>query len=181
MVGTEGTVGVGEDSVWAVTENDTLTRINANSGEVEAKISLPDDGASVVVDFGSAWVTSTFKDELYRVDPKTNAVAATIPLNRYPRFIASGAGSIWVLNQGDGTVQRVDPNTNKVTATIKIGRSAIGGDIATGGGYVWVSMQGTPVAQINPKNNILAHKFSGGWGDAIRFGVTDLGFRRINS
>ena len=58
MYGREGSIGVGEGSVWVVTENDRiLERINAKSGSVEATIQLPSDGAGVLVDKGSVWVT----------------------------------------------------------------------------------------------------------------------------
>ncbi|MDG4885758.1 hypothetical protein [Mesorhizobium sp. WSM4887] len=45
-----------------------------------------------------------------------------------------------------------------------------------GGGYVWVSTPGTPVAQIDPKANTLVRKFKGNsFGDAIRHGAGSLG------
>jgi DNA-binding beta-propeller fold protein YncE len=101
------------------------------------------------------------KSELYQINPKTNAITSTIPLHRSPRFLASGEGSIWVLTRGDGTVQRIDGQTGKLTATIETGGAGTLGDIATGGGYVWVSLPGTPVAQIDPKTNMLIRKFTG--------------------
>ena len=43
------------------------------------------------------------------------------------------------MNQLDATVSHVDPKTNQVVATIPVGKGAIdGGDIAVGGGSVWV-------------------------------------------
>jgi streptogramin lyase len=170
--GSEGSIGVGEGAAWVVTEvgDRTLTRFNAESGAVEAKISLPSSSAGVTVDYGSVWVTGDEKSELYQINPKTNTITSTIPLHRSPRFLASGEGSVWVLTQGDGTVQRVDGQTGKLTATIETGAAGSGGDITTGGGYVWMSMPGMPVAQIDPKTNTLIRKFTGGFGfgDAIR-------------
>ena len=129
-----------------------------------------------MVDYGSVWVTGYEKSELYRIDPKTNIITSIIPLNQTPRFLASGEGSIWVLTQGDGTVQRIDGQTGKVTATIETRAAGGGGDIATGGGYVWMSMPGIPVAQIDPKTSTLIRKFVGGigFGDAIRYGAGSL-------
>jgi hypothetical protein len=68
------------------------------------------------------------------------------------------------------------PQTGKLTATIETGAAGIGGDITTGGGYVWMSMPGMPVAQIDPKTNTLIRKFTGGFGfgDAIRYGAGSL-------
>jgi DNA-binding beta-propeller fold protein YncE len=174
----EGSIGVGEGGVWVVTRagaDTKLTRFNPRSGAVDANIQMPALSAGVVVDFGSVWVTGYSNGELYRIDPKINAVVATIKLHSSPRFIASGEGSIWVLNQGDGSVQRIDGKTGELLATIETGLQGYGGDIACGGGYVWVSMPGTPVAQIDPKANTLVRKFKGGgFGDAIRFGAGSL-------
>ena len=55
------------------------------------------------------------------------------------------------------------------------GRSGSGGDIATGGGYVWVTLPITPLIQIDPKTDAVVALFKGaGWGDAIRFGGGSL-------
>jgi virginiamycin B lyase len=176
----EGSIGVGEGVIWVVTEEKDrryLTRFNAGTGVEEAKISLP-GGIGVVVDYGYVWVTDEKEGKLYRIDPRTNNIASATPLRGKPRFLTSGEGSIWVLIQSNGTVQRVDGRTGEVTATIETGRprgSSRGGDIATGGGYVWVTMPGMPVVQIDPGTNTLVRKFIGyGMGDAIRFGAGSL-------
>lgn len=179
ILSNEGSIGVGEGGVWVVTGKgvaDTrLTRFNPRSGAVEANIKMPALSAGVVVDFGSVWVTGYSNGELYRIDPKTNAVVSTTKLHSSPRFLASGEGSIWVLNQRDGSVQRIDGKTGEVLATIETGLSSNGGDIVCGGGYVWVSVPGTPVAQIDPKANMLVRKFKGSaFGDAIRYGAGSL-------
>src|SRR5215217_1727759 len=143
MLSSQGTIGVGEGAVWVVTAEDaekTLTRLNAESGAVEAKISLPSSGAGVTVAYGSIWVTSPANSELYRIDPKTNALVSTTKLRQTPKYLISGADSIWVLNRGDGTVQRVNGRTAEVTATIAPTKGATKGDLAYGGGYVWLSI-----------------------------------------
>ena len=66
------------------------------------------------------------------------------------------------VNQGDGTVQRVDGKSSKLLATIETGLSSgRGGDIVCGAGYVWISLPGTPVAQIDPRTNALCLHVSG--------------------
>ena len=129
-----------------------------------------------MVDFGSVWVTGSENGELYRIDPKSNAIVSTTRLHDKPRFIASGEGSIWVLNQGDGTVQRIDGRSGEVLATIETIGRLDGGDIVCGGGYVWISVPGTPVAQIDPRTNTLIRRFTGSglMGDAIRYGAGSL-------
>src|SRR5262249_40628832 len=162
IFGSEGSIGVGEGAVWLTTADDhdkTLVRYSAATGAEEARIALPGPGIGVVVDFGSVWVTGYQEGALYRIDPKTNAVVGTTKLHARPRFVASGENGIWVLNQGDGTVQRIDGSTGELLATIETGLSGNGGDIVCGGGYVWVTMPMTPVAQIDPKTNTLIRAF----------------------
>ncbi len=140
MAGSEGSIGIGEGAIWVVSEADgTLIRFNTSSGTQDATIVLPSGGAGVVVDYGSVWVTSDRANELYRIDPKTNTIVSVLALRRQPRFIASGEKSIWALNQGDGSVQRIDGETGRLVATIEAGFAGSGGDITTGGGYVWVT------------------------------------------
>jgi virginiamycin B lyase len=177
MYGREGSIGIGEGSVWAVTENDrVLERFDPHSGAVQAKISLPSAAADVLVDYGSAWVTATLIGELYRIDPATNAIADTIRLNSIPRAMTSGEGSVWVLNDGDATVQRIDGRSGGLLATIELGHvSSIWADVTSGGGYVWVTMPGMPLAQIDPERNELVRKFVGLHKIAfIRFGAGSL-------
>jgi virginiamycin B lyase len=53
---TEGSIAVGEGAIWVVSGEElenTLTRFNARSGLMEAKITLPSTSASMVFDFGS--------------------------------------------------------------------------------------------------------------------------------
>jgi virginiamycin B lyase len=178
MRDSEGSIGVGEGAIWVVTQDEDrkyLTRFSSSTGAEEARIPLPGSGIGVVVDYGSVWVTDEEGDKLYRIDPRTNAIASATPLRGKPRFVTSGEGSAWVLNQSDGTVQRVDGRTGEVRATIETGRPGGGGDIAAGGGYVWVTMPGMPVAQIDPRTDRLVRRFTGyGMGDAIRFGAGSL-------
>jgi streptogramin lyase len=179
MIASEGSIGVGEGAIWVFSEAEgKLIRFNAKSGIQEATIALPSSGAGVVVDYGSVWVTSYEGSELYRIDPKTNTIVSISPLHPSPRFIASGENSIWVLNQGDGTVQRIEGATGKLMATIEGGLAGGGGDITTGGGYVWVTTQQIPLAQIDPRTNSLVGKFKNyggnGIGDAIRYGAGSL-------
>ncbi|MER8819672.1 hypothetical protein NKH70_07570 [Mesorhizobium sp. M0991] len=115
---------------------------------------------------------------MYRVDPKTNQIVTTTALNPEPRFLTSGEGSIWVLNQGDGTVQRIDGKTGELLATIEADAAGKGGDIAAGGGFVWVSTILVPVIRIDPNTNSFSGKFKRPFGvylgDGIRYGDGSL-------
>jgi DNA-binding beta-propeller fold protein YncE len=174
MLASEGSIGVGAGSVWVVTDQEdhgVLTRFDAADGEVKAHIALPADGAGVEVAFGFVWVTAPLKDELYRIDPQTNSVTQEIALANQPRFLATDKDSVWVLNQG-GIVQRIDGQTGELKATINSGLVGGGGDIATGGGFVWATSRAVPLIQIDPHNNLVVARYRGfGMGDAVRYGA----------
>lgn len=160
IFGSQGSIGVGEGSVWVITfdnRDKTLTRYNAVSGSVEAKIVLPRPGKAVLFESGSVWVTAANQAELYRIDPKTNQLLAAIPINGRSRVLAGGAGSVWVACEGDGIVQRVDARSGQVIATIETGALDMesDGDIATGGGSVWFITRSSTIAQIDTETNAL--------------------------
>jgi virginiamycin B lyase len=177
----EGSIGVGYGSVWVVTglvsTEQKLTRYDAATGGQQAAIALPSGSSGVICDFGSVWVSGTLGDEIYRVDPRTNAIVATVQVHPSPRFLTSGEGSVWVVNQGDGTVQRIDGKSGKVVATIDAKAGGSGGDIAVGGGFVWVTTHLVPVIKIDPRTNTV-EKFKrppGVYlGDAIRYAASSL-------
>lgn len=181
MLYVEGSVGVGEGSVFVVTSDGgdkTLTRFNAATGAVEATTALPGVGGYVAVEYGSVWVTGPGSDELYRIDPKTNALVATLKLHDQAKLMCAADGSIWVLSQGDGMVDRIDGKTGTLVATIDSGiRSARGGDLTCGGGYVWAhsttinDIPALPVVQIDPATNTILRRYSGGrFGWDLRYG-----------
>ena len=165
----EGSIGVGEGSVW-VTDKQLLTRFNAASGAEEAKIELPGEGAGVAVAFGSVWITSPRKNALYRIDPKTNAVTQTAALESRPRFLTADQDSLWILDHG-GFVQAVNGKTGEVTATIETGPLGGGGDIDVGGGFIWATSHDIPLMRVDPQSKSLVAKFHNDEvGDALCFG-----------
>lgn len=88
-----------------------------------------------------------------------------------PRFATVGAGSLWVLSQSDGSVSRIDLRTNKVLAVIAVHVPGAGGEICYGGGFIWVTMSGTPVTRIDPlRNKVIDQYVNYPKADAIRYG-----------
>ena len=84
--GTEGSVGVGEGSVWITARGNVLTRFNATTGAEEATIKLPGEAPAAIVDNGFVWVTGFDRGELYKIDTRTNTVVQTIPLSSWATF-----------------------------------------------------------------------------------------------
>jgi YVTN family beta-propeller protein len=168
----EGAIAVVRDVVWYVGNEDghsnTLLETNARKAHM---LAVGADSAVVNAGFGSIWVTSSGDGKVYRVAPKRHKIIAQISVPASPRFTTIGEGSVWVLSQSDGSVSRIDPATNKVIANIAANVPGAGGDIAYGGGMIWVAASGTPVMRIDPKTNKVIDQYGNYKGaDAIRFG-----------
>jgi virginiamycin B lyase len=166
----EGGIGAGAGSIWLVTADGELTRINAATNRVTAAIPIPAGSFNPLFASGSVWVSSNRANTLVRVDPATNNVVSSTPIGPKPRFLAAGGGSIWVLNQGDGSVSRVDAATGKLLATIPAGIPGHGGEIAFGAGSVWATVIDFPLTQIDATTNRVVAQWRGPGGDSVRFG-----------
>jgi streptogramin lyase len=155
-------IGVGEGSVWAITgsvSNPVLRRYSAQTGAEQATIQLPSSNArGVVVDFGSIWIGGSSEVELYRIDPVTNQIIASIDLHSRPISLTSGEGSVWV-REVDGTVQRFDGSSGKLLATVATEADGKYGDIAVGGGSVWINSLKVALIQIDPHTNSQRSRF----------------------
>ena len=183
IFGGDGSIGVGEGSVWVITfedHNKTLTRYDALDGSEVTRIDLPRASNGVLVAYGSVWVTATSAPELYRIDPRTNTVAGVTATHGPSDDLASGAGSIWIPFESDGTVQRIDGRTGEVIATIPtgIGSAESGGDIAVGGGFVWVITRESTLARIDMASNLARGIFQPApgtlMGRRVRYGAGSL-------
>jgi streptogramin lyase len=76
-----------------------------------------------------------------------------------PRFLAVGEGAVWTLNQGNGSVSRIEPTTGRVSATIAARAVGEGGDIAAGGGWVWVRGSEVLLVRIDPRTNTVVQVY----------------------
>jgi virginiamycin B lyase len=176
----EGAIAVEKDTVWYT--GNFVGRVDGHSEHLFRLHDLTTDIMDVGVDsavvtagLGSIWVTSSGEGKVYRVAPNTLKVTAKITVPATPRFTTIGDGSVWVLSQSDGSVSRIDPRQNKVIATIAAGVPGAGGDIAYGGGYIWVAASGTPLTRIDPRSNRVLEQYGNYKGaDAIRFGFGSI-------
>ena len=140
----------------------------------------PSSDRGIVVDFGSIWVAGTRDAELYRIDPATNQIIAAIDLHSRPVVLVSGEGSVWV-RQVDGMIQRIDGNSGKLLATFATEAVGEGGDMAVGGGSVWINSRGVALMQIDPRTNSQRSRFDApagafmGWTIAYGGGSLWLG------
>jgi virginiamycin B lyase len=157
IMDSERSVGAGEGAVWIVAgaSSDVLLGIDPKTLKVAHRYEVPAGSAAVRAGLGGIWVTRPDNDELLHVDPSSGKVVATIAVGDGPRFLAVGEGGVWVMNQTDGTVSRVDPRTDTVTATIATSMQIYGGDMAVGGGSVWVRGGPELLFRIDPATNLV--------------------------
>ena len=59
-------------------------------------------------------------------------------------------------------------------AVIDAGIPGPGGDIASGGGSVWVTMHDVPLTRIDPETNKVVQQWVGPGGDSLRLGHGSL-------
>jgi ABC-type transport system substrate-binding protein len=133
-----------------VTNSDdrTVSRIDANTGDVVALIRTNAVGRGIAVGAGEVWVTDESTNRVAEVDPGTNHVTARKTVGNGPAGITYGAGDVWVANELDSNVSEIDPTTLSTRATIQVagGPSAL----AFGDGGLWVSVEfGQRVVRIN--------------------------------
>jgi len=178
--GREGAVAYADGALWipdnvSDSSSSSVVRLDLRSGAIQARVSTGKRSDVAVAGFGSVWVSSSAENTVTRIDPATNQVTATISVGRSPKFMAAGEGAVWVQNRYDGSVSRIDPASNREVARVLAWAPTLAGDLAAGGGAVWLSVNGMPVTRIDPKTNTVTHQYVGGDGvDAIRWGAGAL-------
>lgn len=148
----EGSVAAGEGGVWVVSTANELIKVDPVTNQVAGSWPLPSGAAAVRAGLGSLWVTISTADQVLRIDPADPTSQTPIDVGGYPRFLAVGEDAVWIMNQRDGSVTRVAADGSVVT-TIKVATRIQGGDIAVGGGSVWVQPGGELLIRIDPATN----------------------------
>jgi streptogramin lyase len=146
--------------VWLISVDHELVRVDPITNRADRDVwPLPDGAAAARAGLGSIWVTVTPTDSLLRISPADPKTSLAIKVGDGPRFLAIGEDAVWVMNQGAGSVSRVD-QTGAVVATIAVSDVPIrGGDIAVGGGSVWVRIEQDLVVRIDPATNAVTTRY----------------------
>jgi DNA-binding SARP family transcriptional activator/ABC-type transport system substrate-binding protein/streptogramin lyase len=155
-------VRFGAGSLWSVSSEGELVRLDPGSGVVVATIGLGVDPSGIAFGDRSVWVVGKHSPTLFRVDPSVNEIVDrfTLPMHGVETDltgeVAVGDGSVWVghgaYNPG-AWVERVDPDTGRVQRRFSI----LGGDVdhlAFGEGGLWVaSTPSGELRKIDPRTN----------------------------
>ncbi len=155
-------IAAGFDSVWVANQLDaTVSRIDLETGEVQARIPVGASPTGVAIAAGSVWVTNAGEGSVTRIDPKTDQ-KTPVGVGNGPASIVGSDEAVWVANASDGTVSRIEPD-NTVAATVEVGAGPAA--IALAGEDVWVASEfaGT-VSRIDPGSNGVAGSVDVGAG-----------------
>jgi YVTN family beta-propeller protein len=150
-------VAVGFDSVWFVSGNAKIARLDPDSMRATAPLLIAGTSPSgVAVDSTAVWVSNQGDNNVYEISPATNESIWAPSVSSGPTAIATGAGAVWVANGGSDSVTRIDP-VGRSTFTIRVGVQPTA--IAYGAGSVWVANgnDGT-VWRIDPSSNVAIKK-----------------------
>jgi YVTN family beta-propeller protein len=146
-------IALGEGAVWVANSLDnSVSRIDADTGKVVATIGVGGTPSGVAAGLGAIWVSNTTDRTVSRISPSSNTVVHPIPVGNGPRAIAVGADAVWVANGLDGTVSRIDPASDTVVATVGVGDGPSA--VAVNQGAVWAAseVRGT-VTRLDPETN----------------------------
>jgi sugar lactone lactonase YvrE len=151
-----GFIAVTDDSLWLTVPDLRIRaaphgfwRIDPETGEVEARLSIDRDPHPPLVYDGSIFVISFSQSTLTRIDPATNAMTV-VRVGNEPVMHAAGDGSIWIGHGLDKVVWRVNPDSLETQSWIRIGEPVRG--LAFGAGRIWVTTP-TSLHEIDPSTN----------------------------
>jgi DNA-binding SARP family transcriptional activator/ABC-type transport system substrate-binding protein len=162
------TIGVrfGAGSLWSVSSQGELNRIDPGTGGILATVGLGIvKPGGLAFGEGSVWVTDAYSPTLLRIDPDVDQVVDrfALPMNgvvgTLTGAVAVGAGSVWVGHGQENPgawLERLDSTTGRVQHRWKI----MGGDanhVAFGDGALWVGSEAAgELRKIDPGTNSLA-------------------------
>ena len=160
-----------DGSVWVVGAGGGVTRIDAVTDRILARIDVPGTGDYGQIAFGegSVWVTAPdlrgdgSRGNLVRIDPSKNEVVSTIHVGGPISGLGIGGGWVWVTRPevGPGTLFRIDPEMDRVVDDHPVGASP--GRPVYAGGYVWVPSTdaGSSNSKVDPGSGRVVDEVSG--------------------
>jgi ABC-type branched-subunit amino acid transport system substrate-binding protein/DNA-binding beta-propeller fold protein YncE/predicted Ser/Thr protein kinase len=164
-------IAVGAGAVWAINPDDTLSRIDPETGRLVATIDVGIAASTIAAGEEGVWFLSWENRSLMRLDPRTNRVTERIPLgSHFLSGIAVGGGSVWVTAQDEGLLWRVEPVPRPSTRTIDVGVGAT--YVAFGDGAAWTGnhLDGV-VSRVDPRTNSVTARVRVGAAQALGAGA----------
>jgi branched-chain amino acid transport system substrate-binding protein len=163
-------IAVGAGAVWATNPDGSVSRIDPETGRLEATIAKGTGAWTVAAGKEGVWFLGDFSG-VARIDPRTNRVARTIPIASGELIgVAVGAGAVWAADRFQGVVWRIDPGRPPTQRTIDVGVGV--GFVSFGERAVWAANYADGVvSRIDPGTNKVTARTSVGAPQAIAAGV----------
>lgn len=159
-------IAFGFGSLWAV-EGVGVTRIDAATNRVVARVEMPGSVGSLGVGRDAVWVVGRGRGfgpgsswDLARIDPETNRRTAEIELGEFvgANWVATTPGATWasVSSPDRYGLARIDSRTNRVLGLAPLSRTRFPflGRIAADDSSVWF-VSALTVGRIDPRTNRL--------------------------
>jgi streptogramin lyase len=154
--GDAGFLAFADGSVWVTVPDlehprdpHELWRIDPESGEVLARLSIDRDPHPPVTLDDVIFAASPTRNTVTRIDPATNHTMS-VRVGTEPVGLAEGSGSIWVAHDLDLSIWRLDPVSLRREARIDVGEPVHG--VAFGDGRLWATTR-TSLHEIDPATN----------------------------
>jgi branched-chain amino acid transport system substrate-binding protein len=145
-------LAVGAGSLWVINPDFTVSRMDAKTGDLVARVPVRAGGAIAAGPEG-VWFVGDRATSVTRIDPRTNRPGQTIEVGAsFLSDIALGAGSVWASAPDDGVVWRIEPRAQPLTRTISVGKGPATISFADGALWVGNVLDGT-VSRIDPATN----------------------------
>jgi len=134
------TVTAGGGSIWIVTLDRQIERLDERTGRVEQVIRVPAASLlSASFGAGSVWASDPVGRQVWRIDPgPERVVMRTIPVAGGVEDIVVAAGSVWVASGTAGIVAKINPESNAVVERIRLGHPPLA--LTSAGGRLFVSL-----------------------------------------
>lgn len=144
-------IATSEEAIWVTSEGDgTLSRLDPESGAVQATYDLGAGISGVAYGRGSVWVTDPRAGQLLRVDPASGGVRQRIDVGPrsgelHPGPVVFGGQRVWMADVDGRGVTAYDPRSE--TFKRGIAPKAAPLRLAFGSGAIWVSSATTGYLQ----------------------------------
>jgi YVTN family beta-propeller protein len=146
-----GSIALGFGSVWFVSANSVVKRLDPNSENVTETLYSGESPSGVAIDNNAIWVANKASRDVYKFSPTTSEPMIMQSICSRPTAIATGGGAVWTACGDSNTVTRIDPLT-EVTSPITVGNHPSA--IIYGASSVWVTNAGDgTVSRIDPLTN----------------------------
>jgi streptogramin lyase/predicted Ser/Thr protein kinase len=140
-------VVAGDGSVWVVSTNGKLSRVDPSHPSRSETLSVGGHPWAVAVSPDAVWVGDWRHERITRVDPQRMRVASVARLGTAVHDVAAGDGQVWVAMQAGA--QRLDPDSGRLKGNL-VRTSTPLESIAIGDGVVWAtSLSGNSAFLIN--------------------------------